>query len=251
MQVEVYQKLAGKSRPAAGNKALAESALALADRAIEADDLDAAEQLLKVASITAGKARAADLLKQAKARGEELADQKREAEAVRKAEEVIAKNADDAAANLTLGKYFCVSRDDWEQGLPHLAKGSDATLKELAAKSLPSPTDPAALSALGDAWWDAAEIRKGKEAEPLRRRATLVLRSVARAFGPREDQGGKASARTRRLGRSEAEPGREAERGRGDDRIAAGRKCHAQIPADSGRNVPDGLAADGARPRGQ
>ena len=168
MQVEIYQKLAGKSRPAAGNKALAESALSLVERAIEAENLDAAEQLLKVAAVTAGKARAADLVKQAKARSEELADQKREAEAVRKAEAALAKNADDTAANLTLGKYLCVSQDDWEQGLPHLAKGSDAGLKALAAKSLPIPTDAAALATLADAWWDAAESHKGKEAEPLR-----------------------------------------------------------------------------------
>ena len=57
---------------------------------------------------------------------------------------------------------------DWDQGLAHLAKGSDGLLKDLAAKGLKPPEDSAALVVLGDAWYDAAEKTKGKDKAELR-----------------------------------------------------------------------------------
>jgi formylglycine-generating enzyme required for sulfatase activity len=168
MQADIYKKLASKSRPAAANKALAEKALALADLALAEQQFDVAEQLLKAASLIAGKARDAALVKQARLNSEELAALRHQLEAVNKAEAALAANADDPEANLTLGRYLCFDHDDWQAGLPHLAKGSDAEIKNLAVKSLAAPTDAAAMVALGDAWWDAADARKGKEATLVR-----------------------------------------------------------------------------------
>jgi formylglycine-generating enzyme required for sulfatase activity/tRNA A-37 threonylcarbamoyl transferase component Bud32 len=168
MQADIYKKLASKSRPAAANKALAEKALALADLATAEQQFDVAEPLLKSASLIAGKARDATLVKQARLNSEELAGLRHQLEAVNKAEAALATSADDPDANLTLGRYLCFDQDDWQAGLPHLAKGSDAELKNLAVKSLAAPTDAGAMLALGDAWWDAADARKGKEATLVR-----------------------------------------------------------------------------------
>jgi formylglycine-generating enzyme required for sulfatase activity/serine/threonine protein kinase len=167
MLAETYSKLAAKSRAAAGNKVLAERALVLAERARAEQQWDAAEQLLKAASITAGKARDAAFVKEAKARSEQLVDERRELDSVQKAEATLAKNPDDPQANLLLGKYFCLA-EDWSRGLAHLIKGSDEDLKALATKSLPAPSEPAAIADLGDAWWQAADKRKSKDNELLR-----------------------------------------------------------------------------------
>jgi hypothetical protein len=62
-------------------------------------------------------------------------------------------NPDDRAANLAVGKYYCLIRNDPAMGLPMLAKGSDPALKALAANELAGPKTAEALAALADEWW--------------------------------------------------------------------------------------------------
>ena len=93
-------------------------------------------------------------------------EQRREAEAKLKA------NPEDAAAHLLLGQNCCLD-DDWKNGLPHLAKGSDAKLQALAKRELASP--PAAPNdqiKLADAWWTLAKTRQGEERDVLLLRAS-------------------------------------------------------------------------------
>ena len=47
----------------------------------------------------------------------------------------LEKNPDDPDANLTLGRWLCLLRNDWSDGLPHYAKGSDPSLKALRSRS--------------------------------------------------------------------------------------------------------------------
>ena len=75
------------------------------------------------------------------------------------------------AANLFVGRTYCFTRGDWQQGLSHLAKGSDSTLAALAQKDVKAPADPNAQVELADGWWDASEAREGKEQEALKLRA--------------------------------------------------------------------------------
>src|SRR5262249_48854736 len=53
--------------------------------------------------------------------------------------------------------FLCFSKGDWQQGLPMLARGSDAKLKELAKKDLGNPQDPERQIELADSWWEIAE----------------------------------------------------------------------------------------------
>ena len=70
----------------------------------------------------------------------------------------------DAAANLLVGQWYCLSQQNWQQGLANLAKSNDAELKALALQELNSPpTDPQQQVKLGDAWWDLAQLREGED----------------------------------------------------------------------------------------
>lgn len=94
-------------------------------------------------------------------------------EEVRQAEAIATERPDDTAAHLTLGRWHSFANDDWEQGLPHLAKCSDEPLQGLALQDmkLAESTDVEAQVALGDAWWELAQRRKGEEQSPLMLRA--------------------------------------------------------------------------------
>ena len=86
------------------------------------------------------------------------------------AEAKLKANPDDGDAHLLLGRYYCLD-DDWKKGLPHLAKGSDAQLRQLAEHDLASPKETIAQIGLADAWWTLGEARQGEESDVLLLRA--------------------------------------------------------------------------------
>lgn len=66
-------------------------------------------------------------------------------------------NPDDPEANLKMGRFACLIKGDWTNGLPKLLKGSDTVLKEMARLSLSDPGDSAGRNKLANAWWALAE----------------------------------------------------------------------------------------------
>lgn len=61
---------------------------------------------------------------------------------------------DDPAANLTVGRFTCLVKKDWDVGLPMIEKGNDEALSALAERDLTCPDDnPWKQFELADAWW--------------------------------------------------------------------------------------------------
>jgi len=79
------------------------------------------------------------------------------------AREDVEEHPDDPAANFRLGMMLCFGREEWREGLKHLAKGTDPSLAKLAEQDLRSPDEPAEQVKLADAWWVAAEGFKRDE----------------------------------------------------------------------------------------
>ena len=87
------------------------------------------------------------------------------------AQETLKSHPDDAEANLAVGRWYCVNKDDWEKGLPGLAKGGDSELCQTAQEDLKSPEGAEAQLKLADAWWDLAAKARGALQDALRLRA--------------------------------------------------------------------------------
>jgi hypothetical protein len=85
---------------------------------------------------------------------------------------------DDPAANLAVGSFFCFSRGDWPRGLPMLARGSDATLKQLASLELSHPGKVEDVTHLADGWWDASGKESGASRSQIRQHAALFYKSI-------------------------------------------------------------------------
>jgi hypothetical protein len=92
-----------------------------------------------------------------------LVDRQRELVATREAAtraardlEKLRTSPNDPAVNLSVGKYLCFTKRDWEEGLPRLAKGSDPGLKNAALQEIANPSTPDAIAIVGDAWWTLA-----------------------------------------------------------------------------------------------
>ncbi|HLY74938.1 MAG TPA: carbohydrate binding domain-containing protein [Planctomycetota bacterium] len=78
---------------------------------------------------------------------------KKEYDKVKDAEGKLAANADDAEANMLMGRFYCFVRDDWMRGLPLLAKGADVFLKALAEMELTKSAKGEDKVVIGDGWW--------------------------------------------------------------------------------------------------
>lgn len=83
-----------------------------------------------------------------------------ELDQVRKAANALRNAPDDQGANNTLGVFLALTRQDWENGLPHLARGSDPGLVGAAKADLNTPTDVKGRFEVGDAWFRLAVSAK-------------------------------------------------------------------------------------------
>jgi len=106
------------------------------------------------------------------------------AQKVQEAQKRLETASDDPKANLLAGRWYCFERNDWKRGLPHLAKGSDASLGKLAKQELrPPPEDPSDQVRLADGWWELARSAKKSEREVMRRHAADWYRRAEPKLG--------------------------------------------------------------------
>jgi hypothetical protein len=141
-------------------KAIAESALELAEAAADEDDFSAADRMAKIAISAARGASDAALSKRVAAGAKELDEQQKAYESLQADLAMLQSNPDDPEANLRVGRYECFTKQDWDAGLQRLAKGSDAALQELAQRELDKPTDVKGRLALADSWDELASADK-------------------------------------------------------------------------------------------
>ena len=154
--VAAWDELLRKPRPNPVMKSLHDEAVALFRAGVSDGRLDDAKQYADFALNTTRRLRDPALTKDANDRNVALAARRTEWDAVKGAAEKLVAAPDDAAAQLTIGRYRAFVEQDWRGALPMLAQGNDEVLKKLAAQSLEPTNDAAKLAAIGDAWWDAA-----------------------------------------------------------------------------------------------
>ncbi len=156
---------------------IAENALRLAGEALADDDFTLASRMAEIARLAAPKVRnpgrGPALIAAAERTAEELAAMRPEVTAYKAALDRLAKDPNDAEANLKVGRFRCIHQDAWEEGLPLLAKGTNPDLKALALKDLAEPAETVLRKEVGNGWWDAA--RRERDKSPAQR--AFVLRA--------------------------------------------------------------------------
>ena len=143
----------------------------LIDEAIGADRYDLAGQLAQLGVSVAKTTKELDAIKAATGRVQEARNAETAYQQVKKALASLADKPKDPEANLAAGRFYCLTKGQWDKGLPMLALGSDAALKALAEKELAKPTDSDKQVELGDGWWALAEKDNGAARGRLRERA--------------------------------------------------------------------------------
>jgi formylglycine-generating enzyme required for sulfatase activity len=171
----------------------ARACIEVAKQASSADDFDAAGKLGARAESLAIAAKDVALRDDVRERMKEYAEFKREADRLRPFQETLKSAPEDPGACTALGRYLCLIKEEWDKGLPLLAKGSDGALKSLAELELAKPAEAAAQAALGEAW--AAQSEK-EPSIPKTRAKIRALEWLERAL-PALSGPAKASAEKR------------------------------------------------------
>ena len=129
------------------------------DDALDADEYDVVRKLGGMAMSVAKKLNDDKLIKRVGEQGQRYKALAEAYSSVRAAEETLKTSPDNAEANLVVGRYCCLMKGQWQDGLDNLAKGSDAECKALADKELARPAAPDAQVAVADGWYDLAQTQ--------------------------------------------------------------------------------------------
>ena len=129
-----------KNRALDNGTAVFMAALPLVDAAIAADDFDAAQKLSRTALAAAKKSRDRQAEQAVALREREIDRLKLRFSAVQKAIQTLAEQPDDAEANKIVGLWYCLTKRQWEKGLPYLDIAVTETLHFPATNAAPGET---------------------------------------------------------------------------------------------------------------
>lgn len=152
LSVEAAKSFSNVIHDPVGAAELARECLDLADDLVDESHFDAAvsmASLAKDAAQTAKQKQIQNIATQALRRFSVL---QKESDRIQPFRDTLQTDANNPQANTEVGKFLCLIVHDWDDGLPHLAKGDDSTLRQLAEAELKGTDDPIAQAALGDLW---------------------------------------------------------------------------------------------------
>lgn len=139
---------------------LANALIALAEEAVRAESFDLAEKIAREASGIARRVKGSGLYDATKSLRDRIDETGEQYERAVKAVKTLKALPDDPAANRTIGVYVCLFRNEWDKGLPYLAKGDDTLLQAAANKDLANPQDADTMAKVGEAWFELIEKEK-------------------------------------------------------------------------------------------
>ena len=121
-----------------------------------------ADSLLAAADAVAQRVKASSAIKQTLAKTREsIADRQQAWKQFQAASAKLAMKSDDAAANLTAGRWQAFYQSDWSAAVPHFQKSQAAKWKAAADWEHKAPQEPAEQVVAGDVWWDLAQAETG------------------------------------------------------------------------------------------
>ena len=131
---------------------IANCALGVAEVALRRLDWDGAAKAIQQA-----RAEASDRISPLALRVESLAKRVRlaqeAADAVKAGMQQLQAHPEDPAANLTVGRALCFDQDQWDAGLPLLARAGDPELRQIVRLEMRKPAGGEEALHLADEWW--------------------------------------------------------------------------------------------------
>jgi serine/threonine protein kinase len=155
------------------HRVLAQQACAFAQKALKAGQFESAAKSSEMALAETGKARDPQTSMHIRVQVKEIEKAVAMYRGYETAKAKLKQDPKNPEANLTAGRYECLTAGNWKEGLRKLAAGSDETLRTLAAKDLAEPKDPEQQAGIGDGWWELAKEESGTARDQFYGRAAF------------------------------------------------------------------------------
>ena len=160
LKTSTMMNVASKLKGPLLNKALVDNALPLIEQLVAAEKFDPAVDLAVATSQAGLKVKDKVLVSDLNDIRKETEDLARDYAVASKARETLASHPEDQAARLIWGRWLCLQKDNWQEGLELLKGAGDETLNELVTRDLKNPADKEEILRLGTDWLDYAKSRK-------------------------------------------------------------------------------------------
>ena len=151
-------------------KKLIDLSLKMTDEALEADQVEIAEDAVELALALARKSAGPDRLKTCALERTRVKERRVAFDECQTALAVLAKNPADQEANSVVGRYYSTDKHDWEKGLPYLIQGKQDSLKDYATREqalrqnkVPADNTIEQMFLLAGDWWTLSKDTKGKD----------------------------------------------------------------------------------------
>ncbi len=154
---------------------LANEALELAGRSVSASDLVSAIRLTQSAQSAARKTRNTEAARRSISALRVLKKLESLSQAAQAARRELKANPENKEASLTWGRFLCIVRQDWDQGLEVAARGT-GSWSRLARQEKTAKDDLSSHLSLANAWYKQAEESEGIDATAMKLRARYWYR---------------------------------------------------------------------------
>ncbi len=163
LRVAILREMLKAKLVPAAKKMAYQQALSVIDQIMDADYFDEAGAILS--AMTSGANRLGDrtLLMALAERRKTATNLGRQFRLVKDAKTKLKANPDDTAANLLVGRFLCLSKEEWDDGLPLLAKGDNEPLKKLASQELKKSKSSTEMMALANGWFAEGKDTSGPQ----------------------------------------------------------------------------------------
>ncbi|MCB9922004.1 MAG: DUF1559 domain-containing protein [Planctomycetaceae bacterium] len=155
--LEVIEKLTRTAKDRRSQDQLLEEAEAVFDEFVFDEKFEEAERLSQLAVALASKLNDKDRIDKFTSRRNWAAAAHSLSELAEEGLFVLSQNPEDPKANGDVGKFHCLVKGDWDNGLVILANGNDRSLRRLAEMELSVIDESQRQLELADLWWREAE----------------------------------------------------------------------------------------------
>ncbi len=171
MKVDALRRLTRRPKlPAENKKALVESGLDMVETAVREETFAAAKEVCDMLLDLTRQSQDKQLRQKVLDRNDWAKKASRRFFEYRKALATLKETPDDGNANTVAGKYLCLTKGNWNEGLQSLGIGSDERWRAMAQKDMAGASATSEQCILGDQWWDLAE-KEPELSQAVRKRA--------------------------------------------------------------------------------
>lgn len=181
---DVLQDLRTSSRNKKQATDRGNAAMELVREAVEQERYQVAQDLCDVATSVARTLRESDWIRRLQATKRNIGKMEADFRGAEKARRTLQTNPDDGGSLRVLGRYLCFLRDDWDEGLPLLARCPEETISAAAKAELGGiGNDPRKMLAVAELWIAAAEENSKEDEKGSGKRALYWLEKALPVSG--------------------------------------------------------------------